>query len=467
MSGVFGVYSIEELSVADEILIGTVALQHRGEEGCGISLKLKDKSEFFTRRANKLAYYFFKEDIGNKRFTGLDVLREMKPIAAISHTLYEDSGGLQPIEIGGENHVISLAMDGVLLGYMGKNDSVMRLKFSTHLDNTKNIFSAVERIMMDFRGRGSYCVAALVRDRHDNVALVGFRDPRGIKPLGLAKKKYKYMIMSENKAAEAVESDFFRDIEPGEAVVVSKKGIETKKLFDEEHSHCFFEYIYFADPTSVIEGKSVYEVRKELGRILARKYVEKIKDVDLVMASPDSGRGVALGFQQELFNLTGKYVPYEEVAIKNPGAKRTFQVEDESERRLAAMLKFFLNTHIINGKKVAIGDDSIVRGTVFRDGMIYKLRKAGAVEIYPIISCPPLVYSCIKDIKGTSFIAHGLDGDLDKIGNEVAKKIGATFVCYPSEQDMRKALSLEDICAGCVNGNFPVNEIFLNKDYTR
>jgi amidophosphoribosyltransferase len=231
-------------------------------------------------------------------------------------------------------------------------------------------------------------------------------------------------------------------------------------LVSQDHSHCFFEWIYFADPTSIIEKKSVYEVRKELGRILARRYVDRVGGIDFVMASPDSGRGVAIGFQQELSNLLGKFIPYEEAAIKNPGAKRTFQVEGEIERGLAASLKFFMNRDVVRGKKIAVGDDSIVRGTVFRDGMIRKLRRAGASEIYPVISCPPLVHACIKDPHGTGFAAHGFDGSLEEIGERVARKINADFVCYPSEKDMRTALGLEDICAACVNGCFPVNEVY-------
>lgn len=458
MSGLFGAYSVEEGNVADELLIGTVANQHRGEEGCGISLNRNGK--FYTVRDGQLAYYFFRDRIGTIEKTGLAVLREMNPTAAIGHTLYEDSGGLQPIEVPGMNHVISLAMDGILLGFMGKNDSVMRAMLSRHLDDTKDIYSAVEKVMETFKGRGSYCVAALVKEREGDVSLVAFRDPLGIKPYGLAKKEKKYFVMSESKAADAIEADFLRDIRPGEIVVINKEGFNSRQLANETHSHCFFEWIYFADPTAVIEGRNVYEVRKELGRILARRYVERVGDLDLVMASPDSGRGVAIGFQQELSRLTGRFIPYEEAAIKNPGAKRTFQVENEEERKLAARLKFFINTPIVSGKVVAVGDDSIVRGTVFRDGMIYKLRRAGAKKIYPIISCPPLVCACIKDPHGTGFAAHGLEGSVEELGEKVAKKLGADFVCYPSEAEMRQAVGLEDICAACVNGRFPVNEVY-------
>ncbi len=451
MSGIVGVYSVDGKSVSDELWAGTVALQHRGEEGCGVSLARNDG--FYTNKARQLAYYFFRDNTD-----GLKGLREMAPNAAIGHTLYENSGGLQPVEEWGEKYVISVTMDGVLLGFGGKNDSVMRALFSRYLDETKNIPDAVEKLMGKLEGRGSYCVASLVKNNR-GTSLVAFRDPKGIKPYCLGKKDEKFIVASESKALDGIEADFIRDIEPGEVIVMSEEGLESRVLVSRKHAHCFFEWIYFADPTSTIEGKNVYEARKELGRRLARRYADKV-DVDLVMASPDSGRGVAIGFHQELSKIKGEFIPYEEGSVKNPGAKRTFQVEDREERNLAAKVKFFMNKDIVKGKKVAVGDDSIVRGTVFRDGMIYKLRKAGAEKIYPIISCPALLHACIKDPKGTDFAAYGLNGSVEELGEQVAKKLNADFVCYPTQQEMRESIGLDDLCEACIDGVFPVNEQF-------
>lgn len=451
MSGIFGVYSVEGDNVADELYLGTVALQHRGEEGCGISIDRREG--FYTPKEGKLAYYFFRD-----KFNGLNGLRELAPSAAIGHTLYESSGGLQPVEQWGENYMISLAMDGIMLGFGGKNDSVMRTLFSRYLDEKKDFYAAGEKLMEKLKGKGSYCVVSLIQ-HYNEVNLVAFRDPKGIKPYCLGKKDDKYIVASESKALDGVEAEFIKDIEPGEMIVVSKEGLESKLLVKDKHAHCFFEWIYFADPTSVIEGRDVLEVRKELGRRLARRYANRV-DVDLVMASPDSGRGVAIGFQQELCKIKNKFIPYEEASVKNPGAKRTFQVEDEEERKLAARVKFYMNKKVVKGKKVAVGDDSIVRGTVFKDGMIYKLNKAGAEKIYPIISCPALLHACIKDPKGTNFAAYGLEGTLEEIGEQVAEKLNADFVCYPTTEDMREAIGLDDLCEACINGIFPVDEKF-------
>jgi len=456
MSGIFGVYSMGDENVAAELLMGTVSLQHKGEEGCGISFP--KANGFYTPKAKQLAYYFFRD-----KFNGLKELKEKNPKVAIGHTLYENTGGLQPVEQWGESHMLSLAMDGVLLGFGGKNDSVVRTLFSRYLDETHNYYTAIELLMKKLKGHGSYCVVALVK-RGEEVDLVTFRDPKGIKPLCFGEKKsengIKYIISSETKGLDAVEAKFVRYVEPGEVVVITKDGLNSKKLVDEKHAHCFFDWIYFADPTSVIEGKNVYEVRKELGRRLARRHFDRVGDIDLVMASPDSGRGVAIGFQQELCKLTGKFIPYEEASVKNSGAKRTFQIENEEERKLAANVKFFMNGSVVKGKNVAVGDDSIVRGTVFRDGMIYKLRKAGAKKIYPIISCPALLYACIKDPKGKNFAAFGLNGNAEEVGEMVAKKTDADFVCYPTTEDVIETLGFDDICKACIDGQFPIDEKF-------
>ncbi|MBT3985794.1 hypothetical protein HOE91_05855 [archaeon] len=459
MSGNFGVYSIAGENVADELLLGTVALQHRGEEGCGISYS-REKG-FFTERSRQLAYYFFRDVIGTGEKTGLEVLREHIPLDGIGHTLYESTGGLQPRVQWARDQNVSLVMDGVLLGYDGKSDAIMRTEFTRALDETSNVYDAVNNVFERFEGRGSYSVISLVKNGTET-KLVAFRDPKGIKPLGVGRKGEKVIVGSESKAFDAVEADDFRDVKPGEVIVVSReKGFESQQVKEANPAHCFFEWIYFADPTSVIEGRNVYSVRTNLGALVAERHLDRVSDLDLVMASPDSGRAVAIGFGKKLSELTGKYIPYEEAAIKNPGSKRTFQVENPEERKLAARLKFFINQGVVDGKNLGVGDDSIVRGTVFRDGMIYKLKRASAGKIIPIISCPPLQYACVSDPKGKSFIARGLEGDVVKLGEEVAKRIGADFVCYPTMEDVHKALDLEGkICKACIDGDFPINSEF-------
>ena len=478
MSGISGVYSTSGESVADEIYDSVIALQNRGEEGCGVSLS--EDAGFYSPKARKLAFYFFKERTG-----GLEGLRERSPSAAIGHTLYEDTGGLQPVEQWCEKGLLSLAMDGVLLGFGGKNDSVMRSLFSRAIDSTDDCFQAVEKVMTRLDGHGSYCVASLVK-KGDDVSLVAFRDPKGIKPYCLGKKDGKYIVASESKAIDGADAELVRDIKPGEAIVISRKGLDSRQIIEQDHAHCFFEWMYFADPTSIIEGRDVYGTRKAFGDAIAERHYDVLNGLDLMMASPDSGRGVAIGAQQGIIarnvarfleevegfddleglrayvrdNTSGLFLPYEEACVKNNGAKRTFQVEEEAERKAAARNKFFMNGRVVRGKNVGVGDDSIVRGTVFRDGMIYKLKKAGAGKIVPVISCPALIHACIKDPKGKDFVAKGLEGSIEEVGAEVAGRINADFVCYPSTEDMVNAVGCSDLCMACVDGNFPVKDEF-------
>lgn len=448
MSGIIGIFSVDGKNVMDDLFYGLTALQHRGEEGCGISVN--DGKYFHTLTSNGLIYYFLKDK--------LEKLKKMKPSVGIGHALYERTGGLQPVEQWGDQNVnISLAMDGVLLGFgEKKHDSVMRTLFLDYLRETGNFYSAVERVMEKMDGRGPYNVVIAAR-KGGKFYLIAFRDPKGIKPLCLGKKDGMHIIASETKALDIIEADFVKDVEPGEIIIISKDGMKSRVLKKNKHAHCAFEWIYFADPTSTIEGRNVYSVRKTLGNKLAKRYP---LDVDIVMASPDSGRAVALGYQQGLCKIKNTFIPFDEVSIKNPGAKRTFQVEDPKERMMAARVKFFINKDFVKGKKVVCGDDSIVRGTVFRDGMVNKLRNAGADEISLVISCPPLAHPCIKDPRGKTFAAQGLTGSVEEIGSKIAKKLNVDRVCYPTVQELDEAIGHSDTCKACFNGVYPVKKRF-------
>ncbi|NIQ17991.1 MAG: hypothetical protein GTN43_04240 [Candidatus Aenigmarchaeota archaeon] len=455
MSGIIGIYSVDKKNIVGELFYGLAALQHRGEEGCGISVN--DGKYFRTLRGDILVYYFLKDR--------LESLKKMKPWVGIGHTLYERTGDLQPVEQWGEENVnISLAMDGVLLGFgEKKHDSVMRTLFLDYLKETGNFYSAVEKLMEKLDGRGPYNVVITAR-KGGKFYLIAFRDPKGIKPMCLGKKDDTYIIASETKALDIAEADFVRDVEPGEVIIISKDGLKSRVLKKDKHSHCAFEWVYFADPTSVIEGRNVYLVRKTLGGKLARRYP---LDIDIVMASPDSGRAVALGYQQGLCEIKNTFIPFDEVSVKNPGAKRTFQVENPKERVMVARTKFFINRDLVKGKKVVCGDDSIVRGTVFRDGMVYKLRNAGASEIILVISCPPLAHSCIKDPKGKTFAAQGLTGSVEEIGEKVAKKLNVNRICYPTVKELDEAIGHSDTCKACFDGIYPVKKKFVFYDEDR
>jgi len=445
MSGVIGVYSTKKNNIAESLFYGLTALQHRGESGAGISVA-KENGDILTKGGVGLVYYLFKDE--------LELLKAVEPCAGIGHVLYEGTTSIQPTEAPGKNYKIVFAMDGVLMGLKGKHDIIARDMFLNALEKEKNIFKASRIFMNKLSQTGSYCIVLLVK-KGSNVMLVAMRDPKGIKPFCLGKRGNEYMVSSESKGLYGAGAKLIRDVEPGEVIVISKKGIKSKVVRKEAHMHCAFEWVYFADPTSIIEGKNVYFVRKKLGEMLAEKYN---LDVDVVISSPDSGRGVALGYSQKAG------VPFEEAVIKNPGAKRTFQVESPDERKKAARSKFFINKDVVRGKRVALGDDSVVRGTVVRDGTIHKLKICKTKKVYCIISCPPLCFPCFKDPGGTNYAAYGLFSlPVEKIGEIVAKKLGADAVCYPTVPMLQQAIGHNGLCRACMDGKYPVKKSFVKK----
>lgn len=446
MSGVFGVFSSEEKSVMDTLFYGLTALQHRGEQASGMAIPGRTSSQrkILIKKGAGPIYDFFKDEV--------EFLQAINPHMGIGHALYEATGNIQPTHGQSAHYELALAMDGIILGFREKHDIVVRDLLLGALEKHRDIYQAAGELMEELADRGSHNLVVLIR-QGDGFKLVAMRDPKGIKPLCLGRKEGKYIVASESKGLDGVEAELIRDIEPGEVVVLSKAGLESKQVKASDHAHCAFEWVYFADPTSVIEGRNVYLVRKALGRHLAEKYP---LDVDVVIASPDSGRGVSLGFAQ------ARGIPFEEAVVKNPGAKRTFQVEDPEERKMAARAKFFIIKEMIAGRKVALGDDSIVRGTVIRDGMIYKLRSSGAREVHVLISCPALCYPCFKDPASKVYAAYGMHHmPVEEIGRKVAANLGADSVCYPSVEALEEAIGHPGLCRACMDGQYPVARRFL------
>ncbi len=444
MSGVLGVYSTADESVMEELFYGLCALQHRGEEGCGLAISSPEG--ILVKKGEDPVYYFFKDEV--------PFLEAIHPRAGVGHALYERSAGVQPTRSARGPWRLSLAMDGILLGVPFPQERHVEGLLLDALESSGAVVAAAEQVMDSLSGHGSFNLVMLLQ-REGTTRMLALRDPRGIKPLCLGQKEGRFLVASESKGLDGAEADLIRDVRPGELLVIDQDGVTTHQLREEAHQHCAFEWVYFADPTSVIEGRNVYQVRKALGGMLAEEYR---LDVDLVICSPDSGRGVALGYAQALG------LPFEEAVVKNPGAKRTFQVEDPAERKRAARAKFFINQEVIAGRRVALGDDSIVRGTVVRDGMIAKLRRAGATEVNLLISCPALCYPCFKDPKSTAYAAFGLqDLSAEEVGRRVAEKLGADSVCYPSIAMLQAAIGYDDLCRACMDGIYPVAEELLTQ----
>jgi amidophosphoribosyltransferase len=478
MSGIISLYSLDKKNIAQDLFDGAVSLHNRGENGYGVGLvDLDDRDVFRHIKGPGLAYDGLKGS--------LKEIHDLASYAGIGHTLYKERNNFQPVKAWSTDYIISMAMDGVLLGFRGKDDSVMASLFSDCLKEKRDFFTAGEMLMEYLDGRGAYNVVSLIRNG-DDLYNVSFRDPKGIRPMCLGKKGNTYVVASESKELDSVEADFIRDLEPGEMVIISnaiKDGIKSKVLKRDEHAHCSFEWVYTAGPTSNIEGKNVGHVREMLGGMIAMRH-----DIgeDIHASSPDSGRGAMAGYHQTRTEmkikrildeaikiddlgamrkylekeLPGLIVPLKEAIIKNQGARRTF-LSSKKEKDLSTRGKFFINSEIVNGKKVLVIDDSIVSGNVTKKGTARKMYKSGASALYFATSCPPLVKPCFKDDPNRELAARGMSGSAEEIGRQVAKELGVDEVFYPTIGDLKEAIGLPDLCTACFGGEYPVKEEFL------
>ena len=288
---------------------------------------------------------------------------------------------------------------------------------------------------------GAYALTILI-----NGNLYAVRDPHGIRPLILGKLPDGYVVASESTALDALGAEVIRDVCPGEILEIGKDGF--KSFMPEvpvQSAHCMFEWIYFARPDSVIDGECVYNVRREIGRILAKEH--PAKGADLVMPIPDSGRAHAIGFSQ------GSGLPYEEGFMKNRFAERTFILPDQREREIAVRGKMNPISSTVSGKSIVIVDDSIVRGTTLKQ-LIIMLRDAGAREVHVRVGSPPIIAPCYYgvDMKTRDqFIANG------NTVEDIRRILGADSLGYISIEGLVKAVrkSENDLCLACLNGRYP------------
>ena len=288
---------------------------------------------------------------------------------------------------------------------------------------------------------GSYTLTMLINDK-----IVGFRDPLGFKPLCVGEADFGYVIASESCAIDAIGAKLIRDVKPGEAVVIENNNIEFIKITkSNKNALCVFEYIYFARPDSIIDGKSVYEARHNMGRILAREsYVE----ADIVSSIPDSGITASIGFSQE------SGIPYLEALIKNRYVGRTFIMPEQKLREFSVKLKVNAVRRNVEGKKVVLVDDSIVRGTTSRK-IVEMVRKAGAKEVHFRVGSPPIIAPCYFGIDMSTreeLIASSRDVE------EIRRVLNADTLAYLSLGGLLKAVGFDrkELCLACLTSLYPV-----------
>ncbi len=379
--GVFGIYGHPDAAAITAL--GLHALQHRGEEAAGIVTF--DGARFHSERRLGL--------VGDA-FSGKDVIERLPGDMAVGHVRYSTTGetilrNVQPLFAELDAGGLAIAHNGNLTnGLTLRRDLIRKGAICQSTSDTEAVLHLVARsLRRQFIDRfidallqleGAYAFVGLT-----NKKLVGARDPLGIRPLVLGELDGCHILASETCALDIIGARFVRDIENGEIVVISEKGVQSIKPFEPEQMRpCIFEYIYFARPDSVVHGRNVYDVRKRFGAELARESGVK---ADIVVPVPDSGVPAAIGFSQ------ASGIPYELGIIRNHYVGRTFIQPSQSVRELGVRMKHSANRAIIEGKSIVLLDDSIVRGTTSVK-IVRMMREAGAREVHFRIASPPITH---------------------------------------------------------------------------
>jgi amidophosphoribosyltransferase len=443
--GVFGVFGHPEAS--NLTYLGLYALQHRGQESCGIVSS--DGSVLHAHKRMGLVADVF----GNQ-----ELFKKLPGMAAIGHVRYSTAGAsveknVQPIMVDYSRGSIALAHNGNLVNaqilkaeleaYGSIFQTTMDTEIIIHLLAVARANSLVDRIVESLlRIKGAYCLLFLTESR-----MIAVRDPNGFRPLCLGKLGNGWVVASESCALDLIEADFVREIEPGEMIVCnSDGGIDSLFPFKKvEPTPCIFEFVYFARPDSNIFGKNVYMTRKELGRQLAREY--RI-DADVVIAVPDSGVPAAMGYAEE------SGIPFELGLIRNHYVGRTFIEPAQSIRHFGVKIKLNPVREILEGKRVIVIDDSIVRGTTSRK-IVKMVRHTGAKEVHMLVSSPPTSYPCYYGIdtpnrKELISSSHTIE--------EICRYITADSLGYLSEEGLVQSVGVgnTNFCKACFAGDYPV-----------
>ena len=451
MSGIFGAYSAVKKTVLEEVYLGLYALQHRGQESAGISC-IQDGSV-----ASKRGLGLLHNAIDQKR------LADGEAYNAIGHVRYVplESSRLQnvlPISANYARGPIAIAHDGLITNLaeltrqLEQRDAIFQSSTNSeailHMMAQKSHMQPIDALVDALRRiEGSYALAVLLEN-----SLVAARDPYGFKPLVLGEREGTYYVASESCALDIVGATLLRDVEPGEIVVVNGKGVKSLRVRPEEKCrrlmHCSFEYVYTARPDSIIDGRSVYEARKEMGRRLARK--SPCPGADLVAGMPDSGTIAAIGYAQ------ASKTPFEMAVVRNRYVGRTFIQPTQKVRELGVKIKLNPIEALFKGKKAAIVDDSIVRGTT-AERIVSMIRSCGAEEVHLRIASPPVLHPCrygIDTRKENTLAAVRMTLD------ELCRKVGADSLDYLSEEDLTAAVGLpeEKLCTACFSGKYLEDE---------
>lgn len=450
--GVFGVYDFDGNDVASTIYYGLYALQHRGQESCGIAV-----SETMGPKGKVTSY----KDMGllNEAFTP-EILEGLKGDIGVGHVRYSTAGSstrenAQPLVLNYVKGTLGLAHNGNLINapelrreleYTGAifqttiDSEVIAYHIARERLNSKTVEEAVGRAMGKIKGAYSLIVMSPRK-------LIGARDPFGFRPLCIGKRDNAYLLASETCALDTVGAEYVRDVEPGEIVTISpEKGIESDRthcISKEEHARCVFEYIYFSRPDSRIDGVSVYNSRILAGKFLA---MDSPVEADLVVGVPESGNCAAMGYAMQ------SGIPYGTAFVKNSYVGRTFIKPKQKTRESSVQVKLNPIREVVNGKRIIMIDDSIVRGTT-SDRIVRMLREAGAKEVHMRVSSPPFLYPCYF---GTDVPASDQLIAYNHSVEEISRIIGTDSLAYLRIERLHEIVNDLGVCKGCFTGKYPL-----------
>jgi amidophosphoribosyltransferase len=442
--GVFGIFNHPK--AAELTYFGLYALQHRGQESAGIVTC--DGDSFRSHLGMGLVSQVFKGD----------ALEKLPGRTAVGHTRYSTTGSselrnAQPLTMDCKRGQIAIAHNGNLTNAAQLRDELESRGsiFQTTVDSeiilhllaqppqngdNNTLVSTVRRI------EGAFSLVIMTENE-----IIGVRDPHGFRPLSIGKVGDAWVLASETCAFDLIQAQFVRDVEPGEIVIINDKGLTSVKAFPKEQRKalCIFEYVYFARPDSRIADRSVYKVRVDMGRQLAREYPIK---ADIVVPVPDSGNCAALGYSLE------SGIPFEMAFVRNHYVGRSFLQPSQLIRDFNVRVKLNLVEELVHGKRVIIIDDSIVRGTTSKT-RVNSLKEAGATEVHVLVSCPPHMHPCVYGIDfpdRTKLMAanHSLD--------EIRRYLNADSLGYLSQDGMVQATGKpkNSFCMACYDGDYPV-----------